>query len=160
MISTLFICLGNICRSPMAEGLFIHHVKEAGLLDQFEIDSAGTGGWHAGERADPRMLETAAKNKIHLPSRARQVKPKDFEAFDYMIVMDHSNKRDIEKLKKQHGGKAQIILMRDFDELGKGEAVPDPYYGGGKGFDEVYEMLNRSTAGFLNWIQEERGISS
>lgn len=142
----------------MAEGLFIHHVKQAGLEDQFNIDSAGTGGWHTGERPDPRMLETADKNGIHLPSRARQINPGDFDMFDYILPMDHSNKQDIEYLQRQNGGKAEIILMRDFDPLGKGEAVPDPYYGGRQGFDRVYEMLDRATANFLDWVREEKGV--
>jgi len=142
----------------MAEGLFIHHVKQAGLEDQFHIDSSGTGGWHAGERADSRMLETAQKHGVHLPSRARKVRASDFEEFDYILPMDHSNKRDLEDLQRQYGGKAQVILMRDFDELGKGEAVPDPYYGGRQGFDHVYEMLDRSTANFLDWVRRENGL--
>jgi protein-tyrosine phosphatase len=158
MINILFVCLGNICRSPLAEGLFIHHVKQAGLEDQFNIDSCGTGGWHAGESADPRMLETAGKYGIHLPSRARQIKPGDLNMFDYIIPMDHSNMRDIKELQKQNGGKAQILLMRNFDDQGLGEDVPDPYYGGRQGFDHVYEILDRSTVSFLDWLKEEKGI--
>lgn len=158
MINVLFVCLGNICRSPMAEGLFIHHVKQAGLEDQFNIDSCGTGDWHAGERADSRMLETAEKHGVHLPSLARQMRSTDFDSFDYIIPMDHSNMRDIKKLQNQHGGKTPILLMRNFDDLGLGESVPDPYYSGLQGFDQVYEILDRSTASFLDWLKEEKVI--
>ncbi len=153
MTKVLFVCLGNICRSPMAEGLFIDKVQQAGLTDQFEIDSAGTGGWHVGERADPRMRQTAAKHGVELPSRARKVNQEDFRYFDYILAMDGSNLRDLEALANGvPAGKAQLYKMRHFDPQAPEADVPDPYYGGQRGFEEVYEMLDRSTGQLLNHI--------
>ncbi|MEM9986667.1 MAG: low molecular weight protein-tyrosine-phosphatase [Bacteroidota bacterium] len=150
MTRVLFVCLGNICRSPMAEGLFIEKVKQAGLLDQFEIDSAGTGGWHVGDRADPRMRQTAAKHGVELPSRARKVTQEDFRHFDYILAMDESNLQDLEALAEGvPDGTAQLYKMRYFDPQAPEADVPDPYYGGQRGFEEVYEMLDRSTEELL-----------
>ena len=159
MVSVLFVCLGNICRSPMAEGLFIHMVEEAGLSDKIRIDSCGTGAWHTGERADRRMRETAAKHGVNLPSRARQIHYTDFVKFDYIIPMDSSNLRDVERLAREmpEGG-AQIIKMRYFDADAPNADVPDPYYGGRSGFDDVYEMLQRSCSALLAFIRQEHGI--
>ena len=161
MINVLFVCLGNICRSPMAEGLFIHLVREKGLENQFRIDSCGTGGWHAGERADPRMRSTAAEHGIELPSFARKVQLQDFAEFDYILAMDESNHQDLLDLQVQvPNGKAQLFKMRHFDTQGKDTDVPDPYYGGRAGFERVYEMLDRSCKGLLDHIQAELEVSS
>ncbi|MEM7370528.1 MAG: low molecular weight protein-tyrosine-phosphatase [Bacteroidota bacterium] len=155
MVKVLFVCLGNICRSPMAEGLFIHQVAEAGLSDQFEIDSAGTSGWHEGERADSRMRQTAGKYGIDLPSRSRPVKDSDFRNFDYILAMDESNLRDLQsRARNVTHASAHILKMRQFDDEAPNADVPDPYYGGRRGFDEVYEMLNRSTQQLLTHIQQ------
>ena len=157
MTKVLFVCLGNICRSPMAEGLFIQKVKEAGLEDQIEIDSAGTGGWHVGERADARMRQTAAKHGVDLPSRARKVKESDFRNFDYILAMDQSNLRDLEDLEGGVSGtKSRLFKMRHFDPLAHEADVPDPYYGGQRGFEDVYDMLDRSTEELLRFIREEQ----
>lgn len=154
MINVLFVCLGNICRSPMAEGLFLHFVTEAGLTDHIRVDSCGTGGWHAGEKPDGRMRETARKHGIELPSLARQIRYSDFEEFDYIIPMDHNNHSDVMELRERSPQvKAQVFLMRDFDEQGKGQGVPDPYYGGREGFEQVYQMLYRSCEKLLTHIR-------
>lgn len=159
MVKVLFVCLGNICRSPMAEGLFIHQVAEAGLSEQIEIDSAGTSGWHEGERADARMRETAGKHGINLPSRSRPVKDSDFRNFDYILAMDESNLRDLQShARNVSHATAQILKMRQFDEKAPNADVPDPYYGGRRGFDDVYEMLNRSTQELLTHIRREKGL--
>jgi protein-tyrosine phosphatase len=151
--SVLFVCLGNICRSPLAEGIFVHLLRQQGLDDTIRVDSAGTGSWHVGERADPRSREVAGRNGITLPSRARQVSPDDFESFDWIVAMDRSNLQALEELRDEHGGDARLVLLRDFDpEPGNGE-VPDPYYGGPQGFDTVYEMVLRSSKGLLREIQ-------
>jgi len=142
----------------MAEGLFLHHVTAAGLSDKIQVDSAGTGGWHVGEPADRRMQATAAEHGVQLVSRARQVRLSDFSNFDYIIPMDGSNLHDLQDLAREVGDSgAQLIKMRHFDPMGAGMDVPDPYYGGQKGFEQVFQMLDRSTRGLLRHICEEQG---
>jgi protein-tyrosine phosphatase len=154
-IRVLFVCLGNICRSPMAEGIFNQLIREEGLEDHFRVDSAGIGSWHIGELPDLRMQATARKNGIELDSRARQFMESDFFDFDYILAMDRQNHRDILRQKPQHDDPpATVYLMRNFDELGFGKDVPDPYYGGPKGFDEVYSLLVRSNIKLLRFIRE------
>ena len=159
MIKVLFVCLGNICRSPLAEGVFKNHVLEAGLEDKFEVDSAGTSGWHIGELPDPRSIEVAEKNGIVLESRGRKANAKDFETFDYIIAMDKDNYHDLKILNEHsHIENGQLHLMRDFDPIGKGEDVPDPYYGGADGFDYVFDLLNRSSEQLLSKIRSDHKI--
>lgn len=159
MVKVLFVCLGNICRSPMAEGLFVHLVSQAGLQDHIQVDSCGTGGWHAGDKADGRMRETARKHGIELTSLARQIRYSDFEEFDYILPMDHSNHSDVMELRDlSPQASAEVFLMRDFDEEGKGQGVPDPYYGGRDGFEQVYQMLHRSCNNLLVHIRAAHGI--
>src|SRR5688500_1630475 len=110
----LFVCLGNICRSPLAEGVFLHLVKEAGLTDRFEVASAGTGEWHIGERPDSRSIAVARRHGVELPSRARQVESKDLHTFDHVIAMDRENLRDLKRLAGA-GAKADIRLLRVHD---------------------------------------------
>ena len=141
MIKVLFVCLGNICRSPLAEGLFLKKLEERGLGHFFEVDSCGTGAYHIGERPDPRTLENAQMNGVHLPSRARQIKVEDFVAFDYILAMDHNNRQDLISLDERALDKVQ--LMREFDHEFRGAGVPDPYFGGPGGFQEVFEILDR-----------------
>lgn len=161
MIKVLFVCLGNICRSPMAEGIFLHLVQEAGLDDQIEVDSCGTGAWHTGESADHRMRATAQRHGIHLPSRARQIKGKDFLEFDYIIPMDHSNLREVkQKLTRHTNPKSEVVLMRHFDDLDQDAEVPDPYYGGPEGFENVYDMLMRSNRNFLHYLVEKHKLKA
>lgn len=137
----------------MAEGMFIHLVKEAKLSDQITIDSAGTSGWHEGAPADARMQQTARAHGIALPSRSRQVKRADFERFDYIIPMDQSNVDDLIDLQATAThDKAQVIKMRYFDSLAPNADVPDPYYGGQQGFEDVYQMIERSCRTLLYHI--------
>ncbi len=152
--SVLFVCLGNICRSPLADGIFTHLVNEQGLADQFRIDSCGTGAWHVGNPPDPRSILVAAKYNIDLTNlRARQFDSEtDPTEFDWIIPMDVSNQRE---LIKQGTPKDKVRLMRSFDPTIKGNKtpdVPDPYYGGDDGFDKVYEMLMRACKGMLEMI--------
>lgn len=149
MTSVLFVCLGNICRSPLAEGVFIHLAREAGV--EVEVDSAGTGGYHAGELADPRSRAVAQKHGIELPSRARKVRPSDFEDFDLIVAMDQSNAANLRR-SCPDAHQAKIVLMRDYDPQGAGD-VPDPYYGGDRGFDDVYDMVDRSCRALLAELQ-------
>lgn len=156
MVKILFVCLGNICRSPMAEGVFTHLVKEAGLSDRFVIDSCGTSGHHAGEAPDPRMVRTAAKRGINISAlRARQFSVKDFEAFDLILAMDRSNLRNLEQLKRGKPVRARLQLMREYDPTPDSPDVPDPWYGGPEGFEEVSDLLERSCARLLEEIREE-----
>lgn len=152
-IKVLFVCLGNICRSPMAEGVFKKIVTEEGLDDKIYCDSAGTSDFHIGADPDERMCRTATSYSVNLLHKARQFAKSDFDRFDYIIAMDNSNLNNILSLaenKEKHADK--VLLMREFDPQGRGEDVPDPYFGGQKGFDEVYHILERSTRNFLNHI--------
>lgn len=149
----LFVCLGNICRSPLAEGLFIHLARERGVLDRFDIDSCGTGNWHVGSQADARSIEVASRHGVHLPSVSRQVEPEpDFERFDLLLAMDRSNASDLLALGARP---EQVRLLRSFDPALAGASddeldVPDPYYGPGDGFAYSYEMLTAACAGLLD----------
>lgn len=143
----------------MAEGLFADQVERLGLSDRIQIDSAGTSGNHAGERADGRMRATASTHGIALTTLARQLKTQDFGAFDFILTMDRSVHRDVLQLQATRpGGKAQVILMRDFDADADTLDVPDPYYGGPAGFEEVYQILLRSTEAFMVHIRQEHGL--
>lgn len=152
--SVLFVCLGNICRSPLAEGIMAHLAGEAGLGDRLRVDSAGTGGWHVGEPADPRSVEVAERHGISLPSRARQVTPEDLAAFDLVVAMDGSNLESLESLGAQipeGADAAELRRLREFDPQADGDLdVPDPYYGGPDGFDRVYDMVHRSCRTLLD----------
>ena len=151
--SVLFVCLGNICRSPLAEGIFLHLVNEAGLSDRFEIDSAGTGAWHVGEMPDARATIVASQHGVNLTSRARQITDDDLEQFDWVIAMDRENLRNIERMALSTGSDAEIHLLREFDPEGGGDEVPDPYYGGTSGFETVYEMVHRSCQVLLDRLR-------
>ena len=149
----LFVCMGNICRSPLAEGIFLHLAKERGISDRFEVDSAGIGDWHVGHAPDPRSEAVANKHGVRLVCRARQVEtPEDFENFDLLLAMDRQNYRDLLSLSDpEHHGK--IKLMREFDsEEAEDKDVPDPYYGGPSGFDNIYDMLHRSCSVLLDQL--------
>mgnify|MGYP006266874335 CR=1 FL=1 len=147
----LFVCLGNICRSPLAEGIFLDLIRRRGQHHFFEVDSAGTGDWHVGERPDPRSLEVARKHAIELPSRARQIQPEDFQHYDLIVAMDHSNLHALSAMAPPEH-RARLILMRDYDPQREDGAVPDPYFGGTDGFDLVYNMLVRSLESLLDHI--------
>jgi protein-tyrosine phosphatase len=155
-IRVLFVCLGNICRSPLAEGVFQNLVRARALERHYEVDSAGTGGWHAGEEPDRRALDVARRNGVALISRARQVHAPDFNDFDYVIAMDRQNLNDLRALARRHGGEARIHLLREFDPEPGDRQVPDPYYGGPEGFDDVFAMVHRACSALLDHLEEER----
>lgn len=153
----LFVCLGNICRSPLAEGVFLHLVQSRGLQGRYLADSAGTGDWHCGNPPDSRATETAAKRGVHLPSICRQVRPEDFIAFDLILPMDRSNRDNLLAMCPDYF-RHKIRLMRDFDPMTRPETepeVPDPYYGDERGFDRVFEMLHRSCDALLDHLESE-----
>jgi protein-tyrosine phosphatase len=153
-IRILFVCLGNICRSPAAEGVMQHLLVEAGLADHVVLDSAGTGAWHVGQAADRRMRQAAARRGIELTSIARQVTPADFEQFDWIFAMDSSNVADLRGVAPV-AHRAKIRLFRDLDPDGPGEDVPDPYYGEADGFDEVLDIVTRAGRALLAKLQSE-----
>lgn len=153
----LFVCLGNICRSPLAEGIFLDLAEKRGVGDRFEVDSAGTGSWHVGERPDRRAAAVARRNNIVLPSIGRQVDAqRDFEYFDLLLAMDTEN---LAELRSLGAPEEKVRLMRSFDpecaEIADADrCVPDPYFGEGDGFDRVHEMLVRACDGLLDELLE------
>lgn len=149
----LFVCLGNICRSPTAHGVFEKLVADAGLQDSLQIDSAGTGDWHIGRAPDERTLQAASKRGYDLSNlRARQVTNADFQNFDYVLAMDKSNLKD---LRAMTGGKTNchVSLFLDFAESSWKREVPDPYYGGEDGFETVLELVEDGARGLLATIR-------
>jgi protein-tyrosine phosphatase len=153
-IKVLFCCMGNICRSPTAHGVFEGMVKEAGLSDRIVIDSAGTHAYHVGEAPDRRSQETARRRGYDLShQRARKVKADDFLEFDYVLAMDQDNYHNLHAICPS-GYEERLSLFLDFaPELGQRE-VPDPYYGGGNGFEQVFDLVEAASRGLLIKIQE------
>ncbi len=151
----LFVCLGNICRSPSAEAVFRALIEKKGVAEEFEIDSAGTSGWHEGEPADRRMQHHAQKRGYHLTSLSRPVHPEsDFETFDYIVAMDHENLNELKLMAPRTGHKAKLFLMTDFAHNLSHDGVPDPYYGGENGFELVLDLLEDAGIGLLTYIQQ------
>jgi len=145
----LFVCLGNICRSPAAEGVFLHRMAQAGVPEAFRVDSAGTGGWHVGRPADARMRAAAARRGIHLPSRARQIEAADLQRFAHVLTMDADNLAAVQRLQRQCGGEASIRPLLQHGRRHRVLDVPDPYYGGEEGFETVLDLLEDACAGLL-----------
>jgi protein-tyrosine phosphatase len=152
----LFICLGNICRSPAAEGVFLHLLEREGLEAAFNVDSAGTGSWHVGNAADPRMRSAAARRGIHLPSRARQLEAADLTRFDHILTMDDDNLSAVMALARRHPASARIAPITEHCRHHRADAVPDPYYGGPQGFDQVLDLLEDACTGLLEDLLTER----
>lgn len=152
-ISVVFVCMGNICRSPTAEGVFRHVVNQKNMSDVISIDSAGTHAYHIGESPDPRSQSTAKSQGVDLSSqRARQIDSNDFERFDYVIAMDNAN---FENLKLVSDDNAQLSRLHLFMSFAKGwdnSEVPDPYYGEGNGFERVFNMVQSASEGLLAHI--------
>lgn len=146
--SILFVCLGNICRSPAAEGVLERLVQESGLQDRVKVDSAGTSSYHIGEPADKRMRAAAKNRGFELTSRSRMVSPRDLEVFDLVIAMDQANLRELESL-VQGGGRENLRLLSHYSDANWPDEVPDPYYGGDEGFDYVLDMLEAACPAIL-----------
>lgn len=155
MIKILFVCLGNICRSPLAEGVFASYVSQKGYDAVLRCDSAGTAGYHIGSDPDHRSIKTARDYGIELCHKGRKLSLADFQEFDYILAMDQNNYRDIQDLGRKANGKANVFLFRDFDPEGKGD-VPDPYYGGMPDFEEVYQMCYRTSENLLTYILKDK----
>jgi protein-tyrosine phosphatase len=158
MVSVCFVCLGNICRSPTAEGVFRHLVAKAGLDGAIRIDSAGTAGYHSGDPPDSRSRDAASRRGIVVDGCARQFKAADFSRFDYVLAMDGSNLADLEDLRPDTA-QGTLRLLRSFDPTApEGASVPDPYYGGASGFDEVLDQCLRACQGLLDHIRREHRL--
>lgn len=154
-VNVLFVCLGNICRSPSAEGVFRHVVRKAGLEDMIHIDSCGTGDWHVGHAPDGRARQKALQRGIDISGlRARQFHASDLERFDYILVMDRQNLADVRDIWRQNGGTEPELFLSygrsDHDE------VPDPYYGGDKGFETVLDLIEDASEGLLDAIRRHQ----
>ncbi len=152
----LFVCLGNICRSPAAEGVFKQKIKERDLEKFFVVDSAGTGGWHVGNLADPRMRETALRRGIELNSRSRKIEESDLYEFDHILVMDNDNLDAVKSLIKDHKNpvNSKIKLILNYAKNSQVDEVPDPYYGGQNGFDKVIDLLDDAMNGLIDSLMD------
>jgi protein-tyrosine phosphatase len=178
-LRVLFVCLGNICRSPTAEGVMRALVERDGLEDSIQLDSAGTGAWHVGSAPDARATAAARAREVTLEGRARQVRPEDFEDFDLLLAMDRENLSELRRLAPGEEQRAKVRLLREFDPVsaaqgsgggssagdrsaGEGPAgaggldVPDPYYGAAGGFDEVFELVQAACEGLLEQVRAGR----
>jgi len=152
----LFVCLGNICRSPTAEGVLRHKLRDAGLAGDVDVESAGTGGWHVGHPPDPRATAAAGARGIALESRAQRFEAFHFEDFDLILAMDRQNLSDMRALAPHAAAAGKLHLFREFDPLAvqSGDLeVPDPYFGGEDGFDEVLELIDRACDGLIAEIR-------
>lgn len=155
----LFVCLGNICRSPSAEAVLRRQVAARGLVGEVEIDSAGTGGWHAGNAPDRRAVAEAERRGISMSGRARQVTASDLRDFDLIIAMDEANRRDLIAIATDDEVRAKIHLLREWDAeaLSHDRAVPDPYYGGDREFAEMFDIIERSSSALADDLQGRVG---
>jgi protein-tyrosine phosphatase len=157
----LFVCLGNICRSPTAEGVMRALVREASLDDAVELDSAGTGSWHVGSSPDERATETARARGIALEGIARQVRAEDFEGFDLILAMDGSNLADLRRMAPDETSREKVRMLREFDPASVDQDpthpldVPDPYYGGPRGFEDVLDLVGAACAALLEQVREQ-----
>lgn len=156
----MFFCLGNICRSPLAEGLFRYHVEARGLCDRFRIESSGTSAYHIGQPPDPGSVRVA-RERLGLDlttQRAQQLTAEDLASFDFVVAMDAENLQNARRL--SGGGAAPLLLLRDFEprESDRGKGVPDPWGGGPRGFEEVFEIVERCTEQLLEHVLEVQGV--
>jgi len=154
-VNVLFVCMGNICRSPTAHGVFRRLVDEAGLADRIEIDSAGTHAYHEGEPPDTRAQETARRHGVILHDlRARRARSEDFETFDYILAMDQDNYHSLSRICPEGRGlERRLLLLMDYAPQMRRREVPDPYYGAAGGFETVYDMIEAAAAGLLEDIR-------
>jgi protein-tyrosine phosphatase len=150
----LFVCTGNICRSPLAEAVFKGLARERGQDRRYEADSAGTHGWHAGEPADPRTIRVGVEHGLRVDSIARGLRDEDFERFDFLVAMDRGHLREM-RARCRRPLRGKLLLMSDYDPIGEIEDVPDPYYGGEDGFEDVYRILDRCCRGLLDALESE-----
>jgi protein-tyrosine phosphatase len=159
MLRLCFVCLGNICRSPIGEGVMRHLLREASLAERVEVDSAGTAGYHAGDAPDARARSAGRRVGIDVGGRARQFKRADFERFDYVLAMDRSNFEDLCELAPDAPARAKVHLLRSFDAASPaGASVPDPYYGGDEDFDDVVQICLVACKPLLDRLRREHAL--
>jgi protein-tyrosine phosphatase len=161
MLKILYVCLGNICRSPIAEGTMQKIIAEKGLSNKISVDSAGTADYHLGKLPDQRTRQSAENHGITLTHRCRQLSIQDFSTFDYIVAMDANNIADIQLLSLraigQHQSDEKVFLLGNFDPIGMPtDSVPDPYFGLSKDFENVFQIVSRSNEAFLNWITDKQ----
>lgn len=152
MVRVCFVCLGNICRSPTAEGVMRSALESRGLSGSVHVESAGTSGWHVGERPDPRSRAAAATRGVVIDGQAQHFQAKDFARFDYVLAMDAANKEDLLALANGEDEQAKLRLFLDFAPDQQGQDVPDPYYGGANGFEHVLDLCEAACAGLLDHL--------
>jgi protein-tyrosine phosphatase len=158
VVRICFVCLGNICRSPTAEAVMRHLVKEAGLGDRIAVESAGTGDWHVGGARDRRSRAVGAARGIPLEGVAQQFTRPDFDRYDHVLAMDRSNRDELLRLARDERDRAKVRLLRSFDPAAPPDAeVPDPYYGGPKGFEYVFDICERACRGLLEHLTQAHG---
>lgn len=154
MIRVLFVCLGNICRSPTAHGVMLSRLSEEGLEDQVEVDSAGTASWHIGRAPDPRSQHAALMRGVDISElKARQVNDEDFHQYDYLLAMDSSNLKDLKAMHRVCGGTVPKLFLREFGHNFTEQEVPDPYYGGEAGFKHVLDLVEDACDGLITDIR-------
>ncbi len=163
MVNVLFVCLGNICRSPMAESIFRNSVEKRGLSDQISVDSAGTAGYHIGKKPDHRTLEVLEENGLVSGHTGRKMGLEDLDLFDHIVVMDEQNFEEVHnlyhKLKHKPPAPSKLFLIRDFDPQVRGvHEVPDPYYESIEAFREVYQILERSSEALIDHLIDIHGL--
>ena len=148
------VCLGNICRSPTAEAVMRGLVREEGLEDEIQIDSAGVGDWHVGQHPDARATEAAARRGVTLAGEARQIRPGDFAEYDLVLAMDSDNLAELRALAPDAAAGEKIRMLRSYDPAASGDLdVPDPYYGAGRGFEEVLDIVEAACRGVLDEVR-------
>jgi protein-tyrosine phosphatase len=150
----MFVCLGNICRSPLAEAIFTHEIARQGLSDQFQADSCGTANYHVGDEPDHRTIKVATRHGVPVNHLGRQFNTNDFLKYDWILPMDLSNEAHLKRLAHSASDLQKIRLMRSFAPEEEQTEVPDPYYGGDKDFEEVFQILSRSMQGFIAFLKK------
>ncbi len=161
MYSILFVCTGNICRSPTAEAVFRHYVREQNLDGHFMADSAGTYGYHVGAAPDERSIQVAQAQGVTMEGQqARKVNKADFNKFDLILALDQGHYAELEDIAPASGKGAELSLLLDYHDAYKGQDVPDPYYGGAKDFEQTYKLIAEGVDGLLSFLIKELGLKS